>query len=188
MSLRAFWGFLHVQDVRGAVFDELRAMAEEGPEHAHFIVGPEGAGQEAEGMKLLQPLGVVVVRLSAGHDFEVARIDQVDTDVGRLEHLVDRNPIDAGGFHRDGIDVVGEQPRHQLREIGGEGGERTDDGQIAVGREGGDDLGTANVETGRVRKDGRQMVDSETFGLGHRHGLPRWMWVSQPDCEGTVAY
>ena len=66
------------------MLDELRTMSEEGPEDAHFIVRSEGACQQAEGMKLLQPLGVVVIRHTARHDFEVARIDQVDADGGRL--------------------------------------------------------------------------------------------------------
>ena len=57
------------------MLDELRAVSQEGPQDAHFIVRSEGTGQEAEGMQLLQPLGVVVVRLPTRHDLEVARID-----------------------------------------------------------------------------------------------------------------
>lgn len=67
-------GVLHGQDVRGAMLDELCAMAEEGPQDAQFIVRSERAGQQAEGVKLLQPLGVVVVRLPTRHDCAVARI------------------------------------------------------------------------------------------------------------------
>jgi len=134
-------------------------------------------------MKLLQPLGVVVVRLTARHDFEVARIDQVDADGGRLEHLVDRDPVDAGRFHRDGIDVVVEQPGHQLPRS------RVNVVKVrttVTSRSGGHDLGIANVETGRVRKDGRQVVDPETGGLGMDHLAG--CGVSPPDCERTVAY
>ena len=57
-------------------------------------------------MEPLQPLGVVVVGLPTWNDLEVARIDQEDAKAGHLEHLVDRDPVDARGFHGDRIDVV----------------------------------------------------------------------------------
>jgi hypothetical protein len=127
-------GLLHVEDVRRTMLDELRAMSEERAEDAHLIVRSEGAGQQAKGMKSLQPLGVVVIGFAAGHDLEVARIDQVDADRGCLQHLVDGDPVDASRFHRDGVDVVVEQPGHQLLQIGREGGEGADDGDVTVGR------------------------------------------------------
>jgi hypothetical protein len=49
----------------------------------------------------------------------------------------------------------------------------------AVWRPGGDDLGTATVETGAVRKDSRQVVGSGTFGLRNGCESPRWM-LCQP--------
>ena len=51
--------------------------------------------------------------------------------------------------------------------------------RVAVWRQGGDDLGTAKVETGAVRKDSRQVVESGTFGLRNGCGSPPWM-LSQP--------
>jgi hypothetical protein len=90
LNVHELEGFLHVEDVGGAMLDELCAMSEEGPEDAHFIVRSERPFQEPQGMKLLQPLGVVVVRLPARHDFEVARIDQEDAD-GRPSALEDES-------------------------------------------------------------------------------------------------
>jgi hypothetical protein len=65
-------GLLQVEDVGGAMLDELGTMSEKGPEYGHFIVWSEGARQQTEGMKLLQLLGVVVVGFPARHDFEGA--------------------------------------------------------------------------------------------------------------------
>ena len=59
------------------MLDELGAVAQQGPEHAHLIVWPEGALQQPKRMQLLQPLRIVVIGFATRNDFEMARIDQM---------------------------------------------------------------------------------------------------------------
>jgi len=87
---------LQVQDVGGAVLDELGAMTEERAQGAHLGIGAEGGGKQPQGVELLQPLAVLHVRLATGHVLDVAGVDQVALDAARFEQLEDGNPIDAG--------------------------------------------------------------------------------------------
>ena len=57
--------------------------------------------------------------------------------------------------------------------------EGADDRDVAIGWQGGDNLGTANVQTGSVRKDARHVLDPDPGGLRHSHGSPPWM-LGQP--------
>ena len=66
-----------------------------------------------------------------------------------------------------------EQPREQPVQIRGERREGADGGDVAVWGQGGDDLGTANVQTGGVRKDAGHVFDADPGGLWNDHGSPR---------------
>jgi len=48
----------------------------------------------------------------------VPRIHQIHVDPARVEDLVERNPVDAGGLHRDGGHTTLLQPLHQPMQIG----------------------------------------------------------------------
>ena len=77
-------------------------------------------------MKTLQPLCVTDVGLAAGNVFGVPGIDQRHREPALFQDLVDRNPIDPGGFHDDRLDPALFEPVGQPMQIGGEGIERPD--------------------------------------------------------------
>ena len=57
--------------------------------------------QQPIGVQLLQPLAIRHIRLAPRHRLELAGIDQPDLEAPLLEKFLQRNPRDAGRFHRD---------------------------------------------------------------------------------------
>jgi hypothetical protein len=74
-------------------------------------------------VKLLEPLGVVDVRLAPGDVLRVSRVDEEDFEATCLKNLVDGNPINAGGLHRDGGDADLREPVRELMQLAGEASE-----------------------------------------------------------------
>jgi hypothetical protein len=64
-------------------------------------------------VELLNPLAVQDVGLLTGDVLELAGIDQVDLEAAFFQQLVDRNPVDAGGFHGHHVYLAGGQPGGQ---------------------------------------------------------------------------
>jgi hypothetical protein len=89
---------------------------------------------------------------------DVVGVDQIDGQAARFEDFEDGDPIDAGGFHGDGIHAAGEQPIGQGVQVGREGGEATHRLAGTVGGHGGPDFAGADVETGGVGVDTGQCV------------------------------
>jgi hypothetical protein len=53
LQVHLLQGFLHMQDVRGAVLNEFSPMTQVSPQRDHLGIGPEGAGQQAQTVQLL---------------------------------------------------------------------------------------------------------------------------------------
>ena len=111
---------MHMEDVGGAMLDELSAVAEEGTEGTHLGVGAEGGVEEAEGVELADPLAVGEVGLASGDVLDVGSVDQVDLEAAPFQEFEDGNPIDAGGLHRHGVhaailEPVGESCRSGVK-------------------------------------------------------------------------
>jgi hypothetical protein len=56
----------------------------------------------------------------------IAGIDKEHSKAAGVEKLVDRNPVDAGRFHRDGLDAAFCKPNCQPMQIGRESSETAD--------------------------------------------------------------
>ncbi|MDW8101241.1 MAG: hypothetical protein RML36_17365, partial [Anaerolineae bacterium] len=95
-----------MQDVGRTVLDQLGMMAQEGAESDQVGVWAEGLGQEAEGVEGLNPLAVEDVGFVASGEAagEVAA-DEAAMNAALLQDFEERNPVDAGGFHGDGLDA-----------------------------------------------------------------------------------
>ncbi len=84
-------------------------------------------------MELLKPLAVAHVGLSAGHILDVTRIDQVDNEAPLFKNLEQRDPIHAGGLHRDRVHLTVLQPLRKGQVVLGEAAETSDRLLITVG-------------------------------------------------------
>jgi hypothetical protein len=102
-------------------------------------------------MKTLQPLCVTDVGLAAGNVFGVPGIDQRHREPALFQDLVDRNPVDPGGFHDDRLDPALFEPVGQPMQIVGEGIERPDRFGIPVRTDGRNVHPGADVDRRRVR-------------------------------------
>ena len=69
------------------------------------------------------PLRVFDIGLAAGHCFDVLGIDDQQLQAGALENVVNRFPVDAGGFHRHVAHLLLLQPVGQLQQVVGHGAE-----------------------------------------------------------------
>lgn len=78
---------------------------------AHDLVArAEAAAEQAVLMELLQPLRVVDVCLAARNVLRVSRVNEQNFESAALKNLVDRDPVDAGGLHRDRSDAQAVEP------------------------------------------------------------------------------
>ena len=93
---------------------------------------PEAAAQQPDAMQFLQPLAVHDVGLAPGDILHVPRVDEHDVEPPRLQDLVQGDPVDARGFHRDGGHAARGQPVGQAMKIGREGRERAHGRRVPV--------------------------------------------------------
>ena len=77
----------------------------------------EAPAQQTELMKLLEPLGVVDVRLTAWTLLHVSGVDQQHLEALSLENLEYRDPVHARRLHRHGRDPDSLQPVRQTMQI-----------------------------------------------------------------------
>ena len=80
----------------------------------------------------------------------MARVDEQDLEPARLEDVVDRDPVDAGGFHGDTGDATGTEPVGQALEVRREGPERLHGDRIPVGRDGDEMFRRATVDASDI--------------------------------------
>jgi hypothetical protein len=63
-------------------------------------------------MQPLQPLGVTHVRLAPGHMFGIPCIDEKNLKAACLQQFENRDPVDTGRFHSDGLNAAFLKPIH----------------------------------------------------------------------------
>ena len=117
---------LHPADVvPGGVHEDV-AVAHEGAQGEDRPGGAKAAAQEPDTVQLAQPLTVLDIALASGDVFDVPGVDEQHLDPPRLEDVVDRDPVDAGGFHGDAGDATRDEPVGEALEVRGEGPEGLD--------------------------------------------------------------
>ena len=129
--------------------------------------GPEAAAQQANTVEFAQPLRVLDIAFAARHVLDVARVDEQNLEPARLEDVVDRDPVDPGGFHGDTGDATGNEPVGQPLEVGGEGAERLHRGRVPIGRDRHEMVGRATVDAGDIDL---QALESRWRGAACRGG------------------
>ena len=103
-------GFLHPLDIGAGGLDEDVAVTHERAKGEDRPRGAEAAAQEPDTVEVAEPLTILDVALAAGNVFDVAGVDEQDFQAAGFEDVVDRDPVDAGGFHGDAGDVTGDEP------------------------------------------------------------------------------
>ena len=106
--------------------DQAVSMAEIGAERDNPVGGAKTPAQQADAVEVAEPLAIGHVALAAGDVLHVPRIDEEDVQPPGLKDVVDRNPVDPGGFHRDAGDTAGDQPVGEAEQIARERFERLD--------------------------------------------------------------
>jgi hypothetical protein len=74
------------------------------------VAWAERPAEQPVGHELLQPLAVQHIGLAPRDVLHMTRIDQKNREAARLQQLVQRDPVHAGGFHGDGVDAAGLEP------------------------------------------------------------------------------
>ena len=93
-------GFLHPLGEGARRLDEGLAVAQIRAQRHDPRRRPKAAPEQADAVQLAQPLAIRHITLPAGDILEVPRVHEQDLEAARFEDLVDRDPIDAGRFHR----------------------------------------------------------------------------------------
>jgi hypothetical protein len=83
----------------------------------------------------------------------VTRVDKKHGEPSRIEKLENRNPVDAGRFHDDGLDAAFRKPVNQPMQIGREGTKAADWLRCAIGPYGSHMHCRSDVDGGCVRVD-----------------------------------
>ena len=93
-------GILHPIFLTGRKAHELVAVAKNLTQIADLLLGNEAAGDEVVLEQVGNPDGVFLIGLLAPDRFDILRMCQSDP-AGRLQDVVDRDPVLAGGLHAD---------------------------------------------------------------------------------------
>jgi len=96
----------------------------------------EPSAQQTELMDMLEPLGVVDVRLPAWNLLHVSGVDQQHLEALRLEDLEHRDPVHARRLHRHGRGPDSLQPGGQSMQILSETLKGPHGLGVAIGRDG----------------------------------------------------
>ncbi len=127
---------LHALRVNAGLLDERLPMAQIASEPDDGIAWPETAAQQPDNLQFAEPFAVRHVTLASRHVLDVMSIHELHVETAGLQHLEQRNPVNAGGFHGDSRDPTARQPVRQADEIVRKGPERLHRVRVAVRRNG----------------------------------------------------
>jgi hypothetical protein len=92
---------LHVQDMLCCHLDQAVAVSPKRTNRANESGRPKTGTQQSHRMEVLKPLAIGNVGLPAGNILHVLRIDKAHIHATGLQDLIHRDPVHAGGLHRD---------------------------------------------------------------------------------------
>jgi hypothetical protein len=125
-------------------------MAQDGTHRTDPIFGPERGAQQSHRVQELNPLALVPVGAAARNVLHVPGVDDAGPETSPVEDLVQRNPVNAGGFHGCGGDATALQPIRQPVEIFGERAEAAHRLIIGILRHRHENLARANIDACRT--------------------------------------
>src|SRR5206468_10610223 len=140
-------------------------------EHSNFRGRNETAPQKAECVKLAKPLAVRHITLSARYVFGLAGVHQRDHETFLLQNLMQRNPVDAGGFHHYVSDCANFEPFRHGHKVRRKTAERAHRLRIPVLRHRNVVGLRTDVDSGRVRMQNFYRVKGTTASWLHRGPL-----------------
>ena len=79
-------------------------------QNADFFGRTKSLSQQTIGVQFLHPLAVQDITLATGDILDPPGIDQINLEAPLFENFIERDPIDAGRFHRYGGDAALLQP------------------------------------------------------------------------------
>ena len=126
--------FLHPLDIHPGTLDQAVPVAHIGAQRDDGLAGTKTPAQQADAVEVAEPLTIGHVALASGHVLDVSRIDEEDLQAAGFEDVVDRDPVDPGGFHRHAGDPTGDQPVREPQQIAGERREGLDRGRTPIRR------------------------------------------------------
>src|SRR6202050_4000077 len=90
----------------GGDLHQIGAVTHPAPYCAHIALRPEGSSQQTYRMQKLQPLTFLPIRPPSRHILPIPGVDQTRSNPVPPQHIVEWNPIDSSGFHRNSIATV----------------------------------------------------------------------------------
>jgi hypothetical protein len=155
-----------MEDMGGAMLNEVGAMAQEGAQRHQVRFGPKGGRQQAIAVQGLNPLAVQHITFPSGDPLEGLSTDQAAVETAGFKFLKQWNPIHAGGFHGACLDVTVHKPvcqRLQIRSVRAKG---THDLLVLAVRYASHDLMRANVDASGVGVDLAHSLERPGFAMG----------------------
>ena len=130
------------------------------------VGGAKAPPQQTEDVEVADPFAVGDITLSAGEVLHVPSVDEDHLEAARVEDLKDRDPVDAGGFHRHVCHATRGEPVGEAVQIGREGRKRSHRGRITVRWYGDEMFRRPTIDPGGVRMETLE-------GMGRRARLRR---------------
>jgi hypothetical protein len=84
-----------------------------------LLIRHKATADQAMGQQIGQPGGVVDVGLAPRHVLNVCGVGQHQREIGVVQDVPDRLPVDAGRFHRDVSAFLGREPVRQRQQFRG---------------------------------------------------------------------
>src|SRR5262249_42699228 len=126
----------------------------------HLRTRAKAPTEEPKRVELLEPLRIADIRLPTRYMLDIPRVHEHDLKSASFQDVEYGNPIDAGGFHRDGGNAHGFQRRRQPMQITGEAPECPHRFRVAVGRDRDDMECRADIDARGMRVNGGEIVDT----------------------------
>ncbi len=127
------------------------ALARQGTQGAHRVVGAERTPEQSIAHELLQPLAVEYVGLAPRDVLVMPGIDQQHLETTPVQEFIQGNPVHTGGCHGDGVYAAGVEPVGQGVQVGGEALELAYRFVVSIRRHRHEVAGRADVDASGVR-------------------------------------
>src|SRR5262245_7909576 len=158
-------GLLHALNVGGGALDQGFTVTQKCPQRRDGWCRTEAAAQQTDAVQLPDPLTVADIALAAWDVLDVPSVHEYRLQTARFQDLVDRDPVDAGGFHGDRGNATGNEPVGEALQVAREGLERTYRIGVAIGGYGHVVLSRPAVDPGCIGVDAFEKRRRGPLGL-----------------------